>query len=102
MSWSLPRIKCRCASSGVVRTLWRSLKVLGGLPPCFLGVNDGRRGGDSRRERLYFRLLMNILFIGDIFASGGRGIVADQLNPLITEHKVDLAIANAENSAGGF
>ncbi len=45
---------------------------------------------------------MNILFIGDIFASGGRAIVADNLNELITEYKVDLAIANAENSAGGF
>jgi metallophosphoesterase (TIGR00282 family) len=45
---------------------------------------------------------MNILFIGDIFASGGRGIVADRLNQLITDNKVDLAIANAENSAGGF
>lgn len=45
---------------------------------------------------------MNILFIGDIFASGGRAIVAENLNRLITEHKIDLAIANAENSAGGF
>ena len=45
---------------------------------------------------------MNILFIGDIFASGGRGIVAENLNRLISEHKIDLAIANAENSAGGF
>jgi metallophosphoesterase (TIGR00282 family) len=45
---------------------------------------------------------MNILFIGDIFASGGRGIVADNLNRLITEQKIDLAIANAENAAGGF
>ena len=45
---------------------------------------------------------MNILFIGDIFASGGRGIVAENLNRLITEHKIDLAIANSENSAGGF
>ncbi|MBV9670319.1 MAG: TIGR00282 family metallophosphoesterase [Acidobacteriales bacterium] len=45
---------------------------------------------------------MNILHIGDIFASGGRAIVADHLNRLIAEHRVDLAIANAENSAGGF
>ena len=45
---------------------------------------------------------MNILFIGDIFASGGRGIVAENLNRLISENKIDLAIANAENSAGGF
>jgi len=45
---------------------------------------------------------MNILFIGDIFAAGGRGIVADHLNSIISENKIDLAIANAENSAGGF
>jgi 2',3'-cyclic-nucleotide 2'-phosphodiesterase len=45
---------------------------------------------------------MNILFIGDIFAAGGRGIVADHLNTIISENKIDLAIANAENSAGGF
>jgi hypothetical protein len=45
---------------------------------------------------------MNILFIGDIFASSGRALVADNLNRLIGEHKIALAIANAENSAGGF
>ena len=51
---------------------------------------------------LFCSYRMKILFIGDIFASGGRGIVAENLNRLITEHKIDLAIANAENSAGGF
>jgi hypothetical protein len=45
---------------------------------------------------------MNILFIGDIFASAGRRIVAEHLPDLLSEHKIDLAIANAENSAGGF
>lgn len=45
---------------------------------------------------------MNILFIGDIFASAGRSIVAEHITDLISEHKIDLAIANAENSAGGF
>jgi 2',3'-cyclic-nucleotide 2'-phosphodiesterase len=45
---------------------------------------------------------MNILFIGDIFASGGRSIVAEHLSRLVSEFKIDLAIANAENSAGGF
>ncbi len=45
---------------------------------------------------------MNILFIGDIFASGGRAITAENVQRLITEYKIDLAIANAENSAGGF
>lgn len=45
---------------------------------------------------------MRILFIGDIFASAGRSIVAERCQPLVSEHKVDLVIANAENSAGGF
>ena len=42
---------------------------------------------------------MNILFIGDIFASAGRSIVADQLHSIVTTEYIDLAIANAENSA---
>jgi metallophosphoesterase (TIGR00282 family) len=61
--------------------------------------------GNPRRRRFFAfpsGPLMNILFIGDIFASPGRGIVADNLNRLIGEHKISLAIANAENSAGGF
>jgi metallophosphoesterase (TIGR00282 family) len=45
---------------------------------------------------------MNILFIGDIFASTGRSIVAEHLAGLVREHQVDLVIANGENSAGGF
>lgn len=45
---------------------------------------------------------MNILFIGDIFASSGRRIVADHLQDIIEGNKIDLAIANAENAAGGF
>jgi 2',3'-cyclic-nucleotide 2'-phosphodiesterase len=45
---------------------------------------------------------MNILFIGDIFASGGRSIVAEHLSKLVNEYNIDLSIANAENSAGGF
>jgi len=45
---------------------------------------------------------MNILFIGDIFASPGRKIVAENLQSIISTEKIDLAIANAENSAGGF
>ncbi|HLH03652.1 MAG TPA: TIGR00282 family metallophosphoesterase [Bryobacteraceae bacterium] len=45
---------------------------------------------------------MNILFIGDIFASGGRSIVADHLPQFMSEYRLDLVIANAENSAGGF
>jgi len=45
---------------------------------------------------------MNILFIGDIFASSGRRIVEEHLQRLISEEKIGLAIANAENAAGGF
>jgi calcineurin-like phosphoesterase len=45
---------------------------------------------------------MNILFIGDIFASAGRSIVADKLHSVISTEYIDLSIANAENSAGGF
>jgi metallophosphoesterase (TIGR00282 family) len=45
---------------------------------------------------------MNILFIGDIFASPGRRIVADHLQDIVEGNQIDLAIANAENSAGGF
>jgi len=45
---------------------------------------------------------MRILFIGDIFASHGRRIVADHLADIKGAQQIDLAIANAENSAGGF
>jgi len=45
---------------------------------------------------------MNILFIGDIFASPGRAVVSRYLQQIIAEEKIQLAIANAENSAGGF
>ncbi|HLK66188.1 MAG TPA: TIGR00282 family metallophosphoesterase [Bryobacteraceae bacterium] len=45
---------------------------------------------------------MNILFIGDIFGAPGRRIVADHLQDIVQSNQIDLAIANAENSAGGF
>lgn len=45
---------------------------------------------------------MNILFIGDIFASSGRGIVAEHLRRIIWAERIDLAVANIENAAGGF
>lgn len=45
---------------------------------------------------------MNILFIGDIYAATGRRLLAEHLQRLITEERIDLAIANGENSAGGF
>ena len=45
---------------------------------------------------------MNILFIGDIFGSPGRRIVADHLEDIVKTNSIDLVIANGENSAGGF
>jgi metallophosphoesterase (TIGR00282 family) len=45
---------------------------------------------------------MKILFIGDVFAAPGRRIVADHLDDIIHTNSIDLAIANAENAAGGF
>ncbi|MDQ6678547.1 MAG: TIGR00282 family metallophosphoesterase [Acidobacteriota bacterium] len=45
---------------------------------------------------------MNLLFIGDIFASVGRRLVADHLADIRGAQRIDLVVANAENSAGGF
>jgi hypothetical protein len=45
---------------------------------------------------------MHILFIGDIYASPGRRIVSDNLRRIVTDERIDLIIANVENSAGGF
>jgi metallophosphoesterase (TIGR00282 family) len=45
---------------------------------------------------------MRILFIGDIFASAGRKLVADHFADIVESEQIDLAIANAENAAGGF
>jgi len=45
---------------------------------------------------------MNILFVGDIFASAGRRILADHLADIVATNSIDLAIANGENAAGGF
>ena len=45
---------------------------------------------------------MNILFVGDIFASPGRRVLADHLRDIVETNRIDLTIANAENAAGGF
>ncbi|WP_216082869.1 TIGR00282 family metallophosphoesterase [Candidatus Mycoplasma haematohominis] len=44
---------------------------------------------------------MKILFIGDIFGSSGRSVLATNLKKIIEEQSIDLVIANAENSAHG-
>jgi 2',3'-cyclic-nucleotide 2'-phosphodiesterase len=59
---------------------------------------DGRLAGNGSIKDSN----MQILFIGDIFGSPGRKIVRDHLGHVVETNKVDLVIANAENSAGGF
>jgi metallophosphoesterase (TIGR00282 family) len=44
---------------------------------------------------------VNILFIGDIVGSPGRRAVCELLPLLKDRHKLDVIIANGENSAGG-
>jgi 2',3'-cyclic-nucleotide 2'-phosphodiesterase len=45
---------------------------------------------------------MRILFIGDIFGKSGRDIVRRAIPPLVERDRLDLVIANVENSAAGF
>ena len=45
---------------------------------------------------------MHILFLGDIVGKPGRDVVAAELPNLRNRLKLDLVIANGENSAGGF
>jgi metallophosphoesterase (TIGR00282 family) len=45
---------------------------------------------------------MRILFLGDIFASVGRRMVAEHLSEIVSSEHIDLVIANVENAAGGF
>jgi 2',3'-cyclic-nucleotide 2'-phosphodiesterase len=45
---------------------------------------------------------MRVLFIGDIVGSPGRRIVLERLADLVANEKLDLVIANGENSASGF
>lgn len=44
---------------------------------------------------------MRLFFIGDIVGKPGRDIVCRAIPGLIAERRIDLVIANAENSAGG-
>jgi len=45
---------------------------------------------------------MRILFVGDIVGRAGRAVLLDRLPKLIAEWKLDLAVVNGENAAGGF
>jgi 2',3'-cyclic-nucleotide 2'-phosphodiesterase len=45
---------------------------------------------------------MRLLFIGDIVGSPGRRVVEERLADILAQERIDLAIANADNAAGGF
>jgi 2',3'-cyclic-nucleotide 2'-phosphodiesterase len=44
---------------------------------------------------------MRLLFIGDIFGTIGRRVLAERLPSVIADRHIDVCIANAENAAGG-
>ena len=46
--------------------------------------------------------MTNLLFIGDIFGSVGRGLVARHLPEIVVTENIHLTIANGENAAAGF
>lgn len=45
---------------------------------------------------------MRVLFVGDIVGSPGRQILRDRLADIVAQQRIDLVIANGENSASGF
>jgi 2',3'-cyclic-nucleotide 2'-phosphodiesterase len=45
---------------------------------------------------------VKILFVGDVFGSAGRKIVAEHVGHVMETHEIDLLIINGENAAGGF
>ena len=45
---------------------------------------------------------MRILFIGDVVGRSGRDAIVEHLPKAIADWKIDLAIVNGENAAGGF
>lgn len=45
---------------------------------------------------------MNILFVGDVFGSAGRHIVAEHIGHVLESNSIDLCVMNGENAAGGF
>src|SRR3712207_9260817 len=45
---------------------------------------------------------MRILMLGDVVARPGRVAVLERIQDLREQHKIDFAVMNAENVAGGF
>src|SRR3982751_6482629 len=45
---------------------------------------------------------MKLLIIGDVVAKPGRVAVLERIQDLREQHRIDFAVMNAENLAGGF
>ena len=45
---------------------------------------------------------VNILFVGDVFGSAGRRIVAEHIGHVLESNAIHLCVMNGENAAGGF
>lgn len=69
-----------------------------------MALRGGKPGffcGHGREARARCRLMLKLLFIGDIVGRPGREIISERLPRLRSELGVDVVIANAENSAAG-
>ena len=65
------------------------------------GIATAGAGGDCAAAALRYSAPVRILFIGDIVGEPGRKAVK-QLVPVLRErHRLDVVVANGENSAGG-
>ncbi|HLM00438.1 MAG TPA: YmdB family metallophosphoesterase, partial [Pyrinomonadaceae bacterium] len=45
---------------------------------------------------------MNVLILADVVARPGRRAVLERIQDLREQYKIDVALMNAENVAGGF
>ena len=79
---------------------FKTFKEFNGSPA--EGAEKAQRTAELTSHFLLTSKRMRILFIGDIFGRPGRTIVRDRIKNLVREHRIDLVLANGENSAAGF
>ncbi len=79
--------------------------TVGSWRPTISEVHGLALHGQAVRSIFVFRGVkesMRVLFVGDIVGSPGRQIVRDRLADIVAQRRIDLVIANGENSASGF
>jgi 2',3'-cyclic-nucleotide 2'-phosphodiesterase len=67
-------------------------------------VGEGQGEGKLIYNRYYGnkKPVMRILILGDVVGRPGRRAVQELVPALVKQEQIDLAIANAENAAGGM